>query len=472
MPEFIQSEKIIKHILDVSYEHLSPKTIEAVKKSILDTVGCNIAGSSHPLGQLIVKIVKEWEGRNESTILVESAKVPMQEAAFANAIMARCVELDDVHEGNPELGGGHGGHVSVNIVPACLALMESFDIPVSGPNLILAIATGADLLVRMRLAAGDAGRIGWMTETIAPFGVVAAGSKLLGLDFNTTMNAFGTAYAFCSGNNLSMNDGTWDVFLASGNSSRGGLLSLKLATRGHLGSHSPLAGRCGLYNLYFRDTFNDNAFSNLGKEFEISNVSIKNYSSCRFTHNAVFTVLDLMKRHNFSADQMERIEISVSEYVMKLGVLDEKGEIKYHPRNLADAQTSIPFCIGVAIIKGDLFPNILTEETVKEAEILDVSRKIMVTVDPQITEQMRKEGSAPSEVRIALNDGRCFWGAHRFIKGHPRNPMELEECKNKFLRCTELSERRLEMAKIDHFIDQVSNLEEIKDVRKLILDLF
>ena len=30
------------------------------------------------------------------------------EAAFANAVMARCRELDDVHEGSPRVGMGQG----------------------------------------------------------------------------------------------------------------------------------------------------------------------------------------------------------------------------------------------------------------------------------------------------------------------------------------------------------------------------
>ena len=109
--------EIIKYISRTKYEDLPKGVVEVVKKAVVDTVGSGIAGSSSPLGKIVAEMVKNYEGKKQSSILFYGDRVPVQEAAWANAIMARSRELDDVHEGNKRRGGGHGGHVSAIIVP-------------------------------------------------------------------------------------------------------------------------------------------------------------------------------------------------------------------------------------------------------------------------------------------------------------------------------------------------------------------
>ena len=80
-------------------------------------------------------------------------------------------------------------------------MAESIPTPVNGKKLILSMAIGGDLIVRLRLAAGKAGQVGWVAETVSPFGVVASVAKLFDLSEEVIANAMGAAYAFCSGNN-------------------------------------------------------------------------------------------------------------------------------------------------------------------------------------------------------------------------------------------------------------------------------
>ena len=122
-------------------------------------------------------------------------------------------------------------------------------------------------------------------------------------------------------------------------------------------SKSPLLGSAGLYPLYFRNEYHeDTLLSDLGKEFESANVSIKPYSSCKFTHHAIYTTLELVKKNNIKAEQIERIAVKTCTYSMELVVLNEKGEHKHAPRSLNEAQFSMPFTMATAIIKGNCLP--------------------------------------------------------------------------------------------------------------------
>jgi 2-methylcitrate dehydratase PrpD len=300
--------QLADYIEATRYEHVPAHVIAAIKKSFLDTIGAGIAGRSTEIGRIVSDMARENGGREEATLWTQGDRVPAAEAAFANAVMARCRELDDVHEGSPRVGMGHGGHVNVMLVPAALATVESLRGPTSGKDLIAALAVGGDLIPRLRMAAGNAGRLGWEGPTLAPFGVVATVAKLRGFDRTATASALGTAYAHCAGNILSTSDGTWDVWLNAGIAARSGMVSAELARRGHKGARAPFLGSSGLYPLYFRGEYHADALlSALGKEFESGNVSIKPYSSCKATHHAIYTLQTMMARHGIDEYAIDRI---------------------------------------------------------------------------------------------------------------------------------------------------------------------
>jgi 2-methylcitrate dehydratase PrpD len=463
---------LISHVRSTRFEDLPARVVDVVKKAIVDTVGAGIAGSSAAMGRLVTDMVRDYGGRRDSTLWVHGDKVPAPEAAFANAIMARCRELDDVHEGTPRVGIGHGGHVSVMVVPAALAAVECMARPVTGQELIAAIAVGGDLIPRMRMAAGDAGRVGWEAPTIAPFGVAATIGKLHHFDEELFANAMGAAYAHCSGTILSTSDGTWDVWLNAGMAARAGMIAAELARRGHQGAKSPLLGGAGLYPLYFRKEYHEDALlSDLGTEFESANVSVKPYSSCKCTHHTIYTVLEMMKRHGFRGPDIERIAVRTCDYNMWLVVLNEKGEPKYAPRNLNEAQFSMPFTMATAIVKGTVFSDVLTEDTLSDPDILRLARTISVEVTAEKNELMKKEGYPPDDVDVYTRDGRVFRGCEPYVKGHPQNPMTFDEVVEKFERCAALSARPLSAKALDAFVADVRALDSIADVRGLVPSL-
>jgi 2-methylcitrate dehydratase PrpD len=460
--------RLVDHALGARYEGLPPHVVAAVKKAIVDTASAGLAGSSAECGRIVADMTRAHGGAPESTLWVYGDAVPAAEAAFANAVMARCRELDDVHEGSARAGQGHGGHVNVMIVPAALAVLERLAHPVSGRELIAAIAVGGDILVRLRLAAGDAGRVGWEGPTVSPFGVAATVGRLHGLDRDTLLHAMGAAYAHCSGNVLSTTDGTWDVWLNAGIGARAGVVAVELARRGHRGAHSPLLGGAGLYPLYFRGEYHADALlSGLGREFESGAVSIKPYAACKATHHPIYTSLALASAHHIDPASIERIVVRTSDYMMTLAGLNERGEPKYAPRTINEAQFSMPFTIALALMKGAVLPDTLTEHALTDPAILALARKVTLTVTDAKNELGKREGYPPVDVEIRSADGSIWSGCEPYVKGHPRNPMTFAEVRGKFHRCAELSARPIASAVLDEFCDSVANLDSVEDVRAI-----
>ena len=457
---------LVDHALGARYEDLPAHVVATVKQAILDTAGAGLAGSTADCGRIVADMARAHGGAPESTLWVMGDKVPTAEAAFANAVMARCRELDDVHEGSSRAGQGHGGHVNVMIVPAALAVLERLPAPLSGRELIAAIAVGGDILVRLRLAAGDAGRVGWEGPTVSPFGVAAAVGRLHHVDRDTLLNAMGAAYAHCAGNVLSTSDGTWDVWLNAGIGARAGIVAVELARRGHLGARSPLLGGSGLYPLYFRGEYHADALlSGLGSEFESGAVSIKPYAACKATHHPIYTSLALANTHHIDPAAIERIVVRTSDYMMTLAGLDEHGEPKYAPRTINEAQFSMPFTIALALVKGAVLPDTLTENALADPAILALSRKVALTVTGAKNELGKCQGYPPVDVEIHLTDGTVCCGCELYVKGHPRNPMTFDEVDTKFRRCAELSALPIPSDALDAFRDCVANLDTVEDAR-------
>jgi 2-methylcitrate dehydratase PrpD len=460
--------KIVTYVHRTRFEDLPPNVVDTVKKAIVDTVGAAIAGSSAPMGKMVAEMVQDQGGRPDSTLWVHGGQVPASEAAFANAIMGRCRELDDVHEGTPRLNMGHGGHVNVMIIPAALAVAERLSYAVSGKQFITAIAIGGDLIPRLRMAAGSAGRLGWEGPTVSPFGVAATASKLLGFDETLLANAMGAAYAHCSGNIQSTSDGTWDVWLNAGMGARAGLTAAELAQRGHQGARAPLLGGSGLYPLYFRGEYHEEALlSGLGTAFESGNVSIKPYPSCKCTHHAIYTTLELIRRHRLRAADIERISVRTCQYNMRLVVLDDNGAPRPAPRNINEAQFSMPFTVAVAAVKGAVFTDVLNDEALHDPDILRMFDKISIKATADKDELQKAEGYPPDDVDIHTVDGRVYRGCEHHVKGHPYNPMTFDEVVEKFRKCVALAIKPLSCRKLDTFLAQVETLETVADVRQL-----
>ncbi len=450
----------VAHFGRARYEDLPPRVVEAVKMTILDTMGAALAGSASEAGRSIAQIAKGYGGGTGSTVVVHGGKIAPPLAVLANGIMARCRELDGTHETG-------GGHVGVCIVPAAFALAEHAASPVSGKDLILAVALGVDMLCRLRMGAGKAKAIGWMAETMAPLSVAAMGAKLLELDEREMLDAIGVAYALCSGNVQPTVEGAWSLWVPAGTAASSGILAIDLARGGFRGPRNPLRGEFGLYQLYFRGEYEEaQLLGQLGERNEILNASLKPYPTCKYTHHAIYTTLKLVEEHDLVPERIKAVTVRTSTMGATQCGFDASGSPKTTPTTPGAAQFSYPFTVATALVKRCVSLEDFTEDAIRDPLLLATARKVTTQVDP--AKDALPVLYPPADVTIETTDGRVFTGCEEHVKGHPSNPFTLSDCVERFMTWATWAATPIESAQLHRFVEMVDDLERVKDAGEMV----
>ena len=67
--------------------------------------------------------------------------------------------------------------------------------------------------------------------------------------------------------------------------------------------------------------------------------------------------------------------------------------------------------------------------------------------------------------------GERLLAAFDLVKGHPNNPMTMEDCEEKFRNCLPSSAKPLDEKKVSALIKAVRELDTLNDVSQLVDDL-
>jgi 2-methylcitrate dehydratase PrpD len=445
-----------KNIANTKYEDLPREVVEATKKQVLDLLGVALGGFSKPGPKELREIVRDWGGKEESTLIGCTQKVPAPNAAHVNATMAHALDYDDVHETAIM-------HPGVAIITTCMAVAEQKG-NLSGKEFITASALGVDMMCRLALATTPGSRplnTGWHLTTLFGFlGAAGAAGRMLGLGEEKIVNGLGIAYHQCSGNGQCVIDGALTKRMGPGFSVKGGITAALLAEKGVTGARNCLEGEWGLYKLYLHGNYDAKALTkDLGKYFEGINVAIKPYPCCRGIHPAIDAALALVKEHHIKAEDVQKIVLSVSKEHYQL--LCEPEEAKLKPRTPVDAQFSIPWGVATAIVRKQVTLDDFTEMAIKSQEILKVTQKMSVKVDTRLN---RPDKIEPTSVELTTKQGKVYTKEIEEPLGSLGRPMSFDDCARKFRDCA----KDLGDENIDKVIELINDLEKITDIRKLI----
>lgn len=437
--------KLAENVIDAKFESLPKEAVEATKSSILDTLGVLIAGASECDRE--VGLVREWGGKEESTILVYGDKVPAANAAWANSIMAKAMDFDDVMEG--------AMHISASTVPTALAVSEVRG-GISGKEFITAIAAGADLAARIHLASRNYGFT--TTGTIVVFGTAAIAAKLLGMNIDGMLNALGIAFIRAAGSVQVATDKVLAIRLVQGFASRSGIEAAILAQRGITGVKNVLQGTYGFFHLFSRDEGDLSALTDqLGKRFEGVRACIKKYPSCGTTHTATEAALRLVREVDIDPKEISQITVEVSEFVHSIA--GHPFEIADNPR--VEAQYSLAYAVANAIVRKGSMLQHFTERHVRDPEVVAIAHK----VHPVIKTKGRDLSAL---VEIKMKDGMKYSKSAKRNEVVLQSPFSPEEVKTKFRNCVTFAPKSIAEENCQRIIEMVDRLEEVDEVPELI----
>ncbi len=398
------------------FEDLPEAAVEAAKTYLVNTSAAILAGSGAPGAPEIVRQVREWGGRAESTVAVHGLRVPAPMAALANGVMAHAMDYDDTQVGT-------GLHANVVVVPALLAAAES-SAASSGRDLLAAHVLGLELACRMTLAATNRGGHPWLTTTLfGIFGATLAAGKVQGLDAARLRHALGIAYSLSAGNRQGLLDGTLIQRLQPGLCAQAAVSAVAFARQGVTGAHDILTGRYGLYPSHYGADYAPEALTRgLGSEFRMLEIALKPFPCCSYSQEPLDAMLDLMREQRIEPDGVESITVSVATK-HAAGLVDHP----YAPRSCpqVDAQFSMQYVIASAVCRNAFGVAELQEAALHEAAVIGFSRKVRVDVDPQ------REG----QVTVRMTDGRALEKRVELARGHPRRPFSPVELRAKLDEC-------------------------------------
>jgi 2-methylcitrate dehydratase PrpD len=457
------SEILADFTAKIDYYRIPHHIRERAKMRVLDFLGVALAGSQIPSSRIVIDVVKELGGKKESTVIGEGIKVSCTNAALANGTMAHASDYDDDHRSATM----HPGSV---VVPTALALGEREGC--EGTRLIEAIVAGYEVVCRVGEAfLGTQYHEGFHpTGTCGVFGAAAAASKILRLLPKEIVWAFGIAGTQASGLEEWKTDGTWTKRMHPGKAAQNGILAVLLAKKGFTGPRTIFEGKYGFLNAYSYERTYDakKIIEGLGEVFVSHQTAFKPYPCCRFLHQVIDGVLEMVNHNKLAPEDIK--EVKIKTFKVGIDTLIKPEDRRYRPKTIVDAQFSIPFVVGAAVVRKRVSLAEFTEESIRDPEILEIASRVKGEEDPKYTQGYPER--FPTSIKIELKNGNHLECYVDIPSGDPEKKDYIED-PLKFNK--EIVEKFfLIVSKIPSFSHQghkivaaVQGLEEVKDISKL-----
>jgi 2-methylcitrate dehydratase PrpD len=454
------TRELATYAVETRLEDYPEEVIQKAKTFILDSLGCMFGGCQTSLGKAMLTPIKNMGGNGEATLVGGGCKVPTIQAAFVNGTTANALDYDDTL-----LGMGHPG---ASIIPAALAMGEWKR--VSGKEILNAILVGYDVGDRIGKAiqpSYERLQSVWGVGTWQTFSAVVAAAKVLDFDLESMLDAFGVAGATAPLPNTQK--WGWDleerpihwVKEPTGWPAWTGTTAAVLASHGFVGNKHILDGDNGFWIMAGSDQCDfDEMTRGLGSEYEVNQIAIKPYSSCRWQHPTLDCVQELKEEHDLNSE-------TVKEVIVRSFAWVKRHEI-YGPKGMVDAQFCIPYTVTMVLLGCQPGPAWYTDENLKSERILNLSKKVRVEIDPDIDKAYFEENRLSSRVEIITEKGEKLEKFVGIPKGDPFKPLPLQEIEEKFRRQASYS---LEPDEIERAIEMIDNFENLGNVSDLMSSL-
>lgn len=438
------TETLANFVADTDFEDIPSTAVEHAKLCILDWLGAALAGSIEEPAKIVFSIIKELGGREESTVVGTDIKTSCINAALANGVSGHAVELDDIHEEAII-------HPAAPVLPAALAIAEREG--ASGSDLITAIVLGYEVEIRIGMALNPAHYKFWHTTgTCGTFGAAAAAGKILGLNGEEMVNAFGIAGTMAAG--LIEVFGTMSKPLNPGRAAMDGVMAALLAKRGFTSSSAILEAEKGYCRATSEEVDYGKLTEGLGERFEIVNNIFKLHASCGHTHGAIDAMLHIVEKYKVKPSDVD--EILVATYPIAVEVVGKN----YEPRTASEAKFSLPYCVATALIHGRVGLKEFSEEKLKDQAVVELSKRVKVVVDPKLIDA--RLGCA--KVALRTKSGEEYAYRVDVPRGYPKNPLTKLELEEKFKALASLV---LPEERVREIVGLVTKLDEVNEIKSL-----
>jgi 2-methylcitrate dehydratase PrpD len=449
---------ISRHLAATRFEDLPAATVAATKASILDTIGCAVAGGSGPDVAAIRALVGTWGGAPACTVVGGGGlKVPAYGAVLANTSLVHQDDYDDTYDQSP-------CHPSSSTLMPALAVAEERGVA-NGRDIITAVAVGNDLMCRIAQAiSGRMDAYPWFrAPVIGIFGATAAAAKMMGADAGQHLNALGLALPQVGGTWASVHHpGSSVRAIRDGLSCKNAVLAAELATRGVRGDGEVFDGPFGFYHAYFRGEYSrETLVDGLGSVWLSDRISLKPWPSCRHLHGTLTAVIALMERHDLAFADIEQVTVRVGDINQDRCKPVSVGMI---PGQRIDLLCNLPFAVGAAIRHRGLPLQLYRNPTLADEVVRDAVPKVRWVHDARQNGAWSLE---PGLVEIRTVAGATLSHHAPLALGHPDHRMTEARLLAKFMDCLSAGTVPVPPAQGRRIADLVLSLETQPEIGTL-----
>lgn len=399
----------------------SGRALALAKDAFKDITACMLAGARDEATLRVALAARNW-GAGRCSVVGQAARLSAPAAALVNGTAAHALDYDDNFH-------PMAGHATAVIAPAILAVAEARG--ASGREVLDAYVVGleAQALVGNGVNLTHYER-GWhSTSTVGTFGAAAACARLLGLDARGVTAALSLAFSMAGGSKLQF--GTMAKPMHAGLAAQHGVMAAALAASGVQGVAEPLEGEWGFRDLFAGVTSPGYRPRAIGQPLAIERYGLKAkiHPCCASVHCAVDALLALREQHDFSAREVERIDVLVNRV--------SYDNLRYpDPRTDTEARFSMQWAIALALVQGRLGLADFSPAALRRREIRAWLPKIaMRQTPPGHAHPAMDNGREPALTTVLLKDGRKLARYAQRPKGTLQVPLSVAELDAKFEDC-------------------------------------
>ncbi len=420
---------------NLTYNDLPEPLLQILRRSFLDTMGVAAIGTTTELSALAQKGALAVFGTGTAggaRMLMDGRTLSPAGAAMAGAFT---VDSIDAHDGTSP----NKGHAGSAIFPALLAVADTLranDQPVTGKDFATWLAVAYEISYRsgqvQHATCADYHTSGAWTAV----GVAVACAKMLGCDAAQIRHAAGIGeYHGPRSQMMRCIDFPTMVRDGVGWGAPSGVTAAYLAREGFTGAPA-LTCEGQDAEPYWHD---------LGDTWlTVRDTHYKPYPCCRWAHPSLDAVQALMAQHNLTHDHVKAVNIKTFHNATRLA--------GHEPQTLDDFTYAIAFPVAAMIVRGQVGIEELTPETLRDPDILRISRATTLIDDAHMTKI--SDGKRWAQVTIIDTKGNEYIDDPRTPRGDTDLPLSDLEISQKF----------------HNFADPVLGVERAKQIETLTAD--
>lgn len=407
-----KSVEFLKMIDGVWKAPLSDEVKARARRSLLDYLAVTCAGAEFQKDKLKAYYSFAQPEGGKFRAIGTGRDLTLKETVFLNGLNGHALDFDD---------GTNSGiiHLGSPIFSLLIPLSQRYNICIEDMLKAAIVGYEASYTIAVSIQPGHKAMGYHATGTCGTIGATIAASYMLGFSEEEQFQAFAAACVAASGMLKVLDDGSELKPYNVAKTSLLSLTALQLAKAGFKGHADPLGGR-GFFKMMTGKEDIDIRPVLLNDTYAIMKSYTKPYASCRYTHPSVEAAINMRT----IVDWANIEEIDIKTYNLAVPGHDHTNIPNSH-----SAKMSIPYAVAAGLIYGKAGLQEFSEETVKGADVLNLTKKVKVSADNELSAAFPDIQAAIVTIKTANKE---YTDRIDFPKGEPENPMTDREFRDRY----------------------------------------